>query len=233
MTNNDKAQSIFLAVDCSTGPCSVALARGGELLAQCEEPKSSAQAKLLVPMMQQALQKAGIGFADISAMLCTTGPGSFTGIRIGLAAVRAAAFARGIAARGVSTLAILAEAAQQEHPRQPRPIGCLMHAGKNQLYAQLFAADGASALTEPCLVDIPALPAFLPEGGALLCGNATADMLTTLPAELFSEARQAQHPQARYAISLALRHPAALGEPSPLYIRPPDAIIPARPITAA
>ena len=72
MTNHDKAQSIFLAVDCSTGPCSVALARGGELLARCEEPKSSAQAKLLVPMMQQALRDAGVGFADISAMLCTT-----------------------------------------------------------------------------------------------------------------------------------------------------------------
>lgn len=225
MTHHDT----ILAIDCSTGPCSVALMKDSALLSERGEPTSSAQARLLVPLIQNTLQDAGVIYGELSLILCTTGPGSFTGIRIGLATARATGFAANIAVKGVSTLSILAEAARQENPNN-HPIACLLQAGKNQLYAQIF---NSAAADKPCLVDIPSLADYLPKTGALLCGNAAHEMLEQLPYNLFAVAPTAERPQARYAAQLAMRDASALCAPTPLYIRLPDAIVPAKPITAA
>jgi len=99
---------IVLAIDTSLDACSVAILRDGVVLASCSEPMQRGQAERLAPMVQEIAQGAGIAFADLDRIAVTTGPGSFTGVRVGLSFARALALAVGKPCIGVSTLEALA-----------------------------------------------------------------------------------------------------------------------------
>jgi tRNA threonylcarbamoyladenosine biosynthesis protein TsaB len=88
--------------------CSVALARGDEVLASLSETMQRGQAERLAPMVGEAVSGAGLAFADIDRIAVTTGPGSFTGVRVGLSFARALALALNKPCIGVNTLEALA-----------------------------------------------------------------------------------------------------------------------------
>jgi tRNA threonylcarbamoyladenosine biosynthesis protein TsaB len=99
---------IVLAVDTAFDACSVAIVRGEETLAVISEPMNRGQAEQLAPMAREVAAEAGIAFADIDRVAVTTGPGSFTGVRVGLSFARALALALDRPCVGVSTLEALA-----------------------------------------------------------------------------------------------------------------------------
>ncbi|MHB1454458.1 MAG: tRNA (adenosine(37)-N6)-threonylcarbamoyltransferase complex dimerization subunit type 1 TsaB [Saccharofermentanales bacterium] len=99
---------IILASDTTTRSISVAILREGNILFSRTDETGSVHSQTLMPMILEALETAGLKFADIGLYACTAGPGSYTGIRINIATIKAIAYASGRGATGVSTLAVLA-----------------------------------------------------------------------------------------------------------------------------
>lgn len=99
---------IVLGIDTALDACSVALVRDRQPLASLSERMSKGQAERLAPMVREALTQAGTAFSDLDRIAVTTGPGSFTGVRVGLSFARALALAIGKPCIGVSTLEALA-----------------------------------------------------------------------------------------------------------------------------
>jgi tRNA threonylcarbamoyladenosine biosynthesis protein TsaB len=99
---------IVLAVDTALDACSVAIVRDQIALATSSERMNRGQAERLAPMVREMAARAGIAFTQIDRIAATTGPGSFTGVRVGLAFARALALALSRPCVGVSTLEALA-----------------------------------------------------------------------------------------------------------------------------
>lgn len=98
---------VVFACDTTLDACSVALVRGGETWALSEKMQRG-QAERLAPMAAEVCALAGLKWADVARIVVTTGPGSFTGVRVGLSFARALALALNVPCAGVSTLEALA-----------------------------------------------------------------------------------------------------------------------------
>jgi tRNA threonylcarbamoyladenosine biosynthesis protein TsaB len=99
---------IVLALDTALDACSVAIARDDAVLANLSERMQRGQAERLAPMAREAADAAGVSFSELDCVAVTTGPGSFTGVRVGLSFARALALALSKPCIGVSTLEALA-----------------------------------------------------------------------------------------------------------------------------
>lgn len=192
------AKTTILAIDTATGPCSAAVWKDGAVAAYREELKPSQQSACLMLMVERALADSHITYADLTAVACTTGPGSFTGIRVGLAAARGIAFASNIPALGFTTLEVLAFA------NPAAPSLAILNAGKGEVYYQGF---NGKALFEPSIGTLEAAKARLPD--ATIIGNMADSRLATFP---------------RADLLATLAAGGAQAQPlHPFYIREPDA----------
>ena len=104
-------------IDTSPDACSGAIVRDGDTLAHLHETMNKGQAERLAPMVREVAQQAGIAFTDIDRVVVTTGPGSFTGVRVGLSFARTLALSLGKPCLGVSTLEALALEGGEEGSR--------------------------------------------------------------------------------------------------------------------
>ncbi len=136
---------LILAIDTALDACSVALVRDGVVLAHTSERMARGQAERLAPMVGEVAAVAGARFADIDRIAVTTGPGSFTGVRVGLSFARAMALALDKPCVGMSTLEALA---LQEGEAGLRAA---MIETQGAVYVALYC-DGAPVLA-PCAVE--------------------------------------------------------------------------------
>jgi tRNA threonylcarbamoyladenosine biosynthesis protein TsaB len=132
----------ILGIDTSTAASAVCVLRGdGEVFELAPEPAAlaapPAHARELMPAVADAMERAGLGYGDLEAIAVGVGPGTFTGLRIGIATARALASANGLTLRPVSSLAALAAGIDAEL-RLP-----LIDAKRGELFAALYGADGA------------------------------------------------------------------------------------------
>ncbi|WP_166837780.1 tRNA (adenosine(37)-N6)-threonylcarbamoyltransferase complex dimerization subunit type 1 TsaB [Rheinheimera pleomorphica] len=104
----------LLALDTSTEACSVALQVGTDILT-LDEACPQQHSKRVLPMVQQLLNQAGISLNQLDGIVFGRGPGSFTGVRIGVGVTQGLAFGADVPVFGVSTLAAMAQAAQRLH----------------------------------------------------------------------------------------------------------------------
>ena len=199
-----------LVIDCATEACSVALLDDGRLLGGEFRELGRGHAEQLVPMIAAL---PGNGKAQRIAV--AIGPGSFTGVRVGLAAARALAFAWGAELLGYPTLHLIAAMARNQ--RGDQPVTAAMTGGHGEWFVQAFAADGAP---------LAPLAALSPQAAAT---QTTAALVAGSQAEALVALRGSGEalvllPDAR---DFGLLLPASIkDEPAPLYGRPPDARLP-------
>ncbi len=130
----------ILAFDSTARVASVSVADGEKILALSNIDNGLTQSELLLPMAESLLKSLRLDFSDINAFAVTVGPGSFTGVRIGVSLVKGLAFGRDIPCVSVSTLEALAENLRG----LSGIIVPAMDARRGQLYTALFISDGES-----------------------------------------------------------------------------------------
>lgn len=226
-----------LAFDCAGGACSAAVVAAGRLLARRFEERRRGQAERLLPLLQETLAEAGLDWAGLARLAVTRGPGSFTGVRIGLATARALALASGrplLALDGFALLAATVQARLPEAERRGRSLAVLIDARRADLFLQCFDAE-AAPLGPPAAVLPADLPTRLPPGPLLLAGDAVAQALPALAGRDATPLAEVVHADAamlaRLAAALPLPAPDA-PPPAPLYLRPPDVTLPGSPGSA-
>jgi tRNA threonylcarbamoyladenosine biosynthesis protein TsaB len=182
--------------------------------------------------LQEILAQAQLSVADLDLIAVTTGPGTFSGTRIGLAAARALAIVAPVPVLGLTSLAVLATAVPSALAAG-RPVWAVIDARRGEFYGQGFSYERAGKLTPlaaPCrwpqdnIGDLVGL-----DSSCLLVGSGAEMALADLPH--CQAAAVASSPDARVMLAMAEDY-CASGEvlpkalPSPLYLRPPDAKLP-------
>lgn len=200
-----------LTIECASEACSVALFDGERLVAHDHRVLGRGHAESLIPMIAALPAK---GRAD--RILVSRGPGSFTGVRIGIAAARALGIAWQAEVLGYPTLALVAAIARAKFPDSP--VSIAMRGGHGEVFVQNFDAAGMPQ-DEAC--------SLAPDPAALFCQHEA--IAGTMAPEIVSlkgsGIAEVLHPDARHVLEL----PPALvtRETGPVYGRGPDARLPA------
>lgn len=217
----------ILALDTSMGVCSAAVLRtagSSRDLFVREEEMLRGHAEALMPMVEEVLSEAGLGPRDLGTIAATQGPGSFTGVRIAIAAARGLALVTGAPLYGTDSLTVMARAARRAGLAPNGPFAVAVDARRDKLYLGLFDETGAR-LEGPLLCTPDEAVRFLPEGLTLAAGNGAgllAEAAATLGRRVESALPDLQ-PGAAALAKLAHESPDRIGILRPLYLRPPDA----------
>ena len=219
-----------LALDTATPVGSLALVdQGRGLLAEGRLPAGEPHSRLLMPEIDRMFSQAGISICDVDLIAVGLGPGSFTGLRIGMAAAKGLALAANKPLVGVGTLDTLARSFHGAHDGS---ICVVIDARKNQLYAAFFAAtpqgheriDKERTYTTDRLIESVNGPTLFLGPGLERCGK---ELSERLDARFIRGPKELDTPQAAVTAELAFEQFAQGVETDPAlilprYIRPPD-----------
>ncbi len=211
---------IVLVIDTALGACTAAVFDGPRPLGVRSELMSKGHSERLGGFVRDAMAEAGIGFHAVERIGVTVGPGSFTGLRVGLAFALGLGEALDRPVVGVSALDALAASVTQDGP-----VAALIDARRDQVYARLFR-DGA-AEGEAEALSLTEAAERLADGEWRLVGSGGPVLAAAFPQMQGAvEPLPAPSPEALARLTLALdpeTHP-----PRPLYLRAPDATAPTR-----
>jgi len=213
-----------LAIDTALAACSAAVldtANGG-ILASDSLPMLRGHAEALVPLVARIMKAARLLFQDLDRIVVTTGPGSFTGVRVGLAAGRGFALAAKVPVVGVSTLS--AYAAPYLGADAVSPVVAAIDARHGQIYLQVFGPAGQT-LIAPRLAPLREAVRAASDVAARIVGSAAQAVAGALPGTApppaTVDARDA--PDIAWVAQIGAVVPEAAAPPRPQYLRAPDA----------
>ena len=218
----------FLAFDTTGASCAVALSREGRVVAQRFEAMTRGQSERLIPLIESVMQEAGVDYDQLSGLAVTTGPGGFTGVRIGVAAARGLALALDIPAVGVSAFEVWAHFILSQEDRQKKSGARLLVALESQrddLFTQFFDLE-ARPLEVPVLRHPADLAQKLADQDTFVAGTACDQFESRVVHPLsVSKVGLSGGMIATYVQEQAL-FTQKIGVPEPLYLRPPDVSLP-------
>lgn len=207
---------IVLGLDTCLNACSVAVLDGDTVLAQASEAMARGHQERLAPMAQAVMAEARVPFASLNRIGATVGPGSFTGLRVGVAFAKGLGSALGVPTVGVGALEALAAEASGM-------VAAVIDARRDQVYLQIF--DDGQALMAPDVLSLGAAAARLAElamGRALtLVGSGAPLLREAAPGAAILTPEGCD---ARAVARLAATR--AVTPIRPLYLRAPDAKLP-------
>jgi tRNA threonylcarbamoyladenosine biosynthesis protein TsaB len=229
----------ILAFDTALAACSVAFVRDDRPVAYQSRALERGHAEALMPMIEAVRAEAGFVFGEVDAFAVTVGPGTFAGIRVGLAAARAFALTTGRPAIGVSTLSVLRRTAAERGPENDAGhVVAAIDAKRDEVYIEIAPLAASTALVPACLVGLDRVPALVPDGAVVVCGSGAVRLAPLLSGkgrrvaivDGYDQTPLQPDPVALAALAAAeiathgaerFRQP-----PRPLYLRAPDARLP-------
>ncbi len=223
----------LLAFDTCFNACSVAIGvYDGAVMktvASRFEPMATGQAERLLPMISQCLVGAKLSMADITKIAVTTGPGTFTGTRIGISAAKGLALVNRTPIAGLSSLHLMAREAALAAP-QTRDIAVVIDVRRDEVYVQAFDNTGLNPRAAPALLTLSQARELVRSSDLVLAGNG-APLVAALDRDQvhdwieFDDCATSADllPDARYALDILCFGNLPDMAVSPLYLRAPDA----------
>jgi tRNA threonylcarbamoyl adenosine modification protein YeaZ len=214
----------LLAIDTALGACSAAIldTNQGGIIASASLPMLRGHAEALMPLIRRVMDEAGTAFRDLDRVVVTTGPGSFTGLRVGIAAARGIALAIDKPAVGLSTLS--AYAAPYFADDEKVPVVVAIDARHSHVYLQVFATGGRT-VTGPRLAPLREAVRAAAAAPARIVGSAAqlvADGLAVTDATP-QRVDAAGAPDIDWVARMGAALPEGQSPPKPQYLRAPDA----------
>jgi len=213
-----------LAIDCALDACAAAVfdSDPGTVIASQSRIMSRGHAEAVMPLIARVMDEAEVEFSELDRIAVTVGPGSFTGLRVGISAARGIALAATKPAIGLTTLAGLAAPyiADEGHT----PVMVAIDARHDNVYMQVFGAGGRSLLT-PRVVTLREAARAATSGPARIVGSGAELVARAWPrgAPPPEVVDQRPAPDIAWIARLGAVASPAEGPPKPLYLRPPDA----------
>lgn len=219
----------ILALTTATPRCEVALLDGDVIKASTSYVDEMMHAERVFPAIDTVLTQANCSRADLGAVACDVGPGSFTGVRVGLASAKGMALALQIPLLGISGLTAMAAAVFHARP-DAAAAACLLDAKRGESFVAVYTRGNELALEPrhvPAEQALSALGDWANKSDCVRCGlplNALPDAR-----ERRIEGEDCERPSASWLARLAAARLAAgdtlpLAQIEPIYVRPPDAI---------
>jgi len=214
----------LLAIDTALAACSAAVldTTGGGIVASEILMMTRGHAEALMPLLARVMERAQMAFRDLDRVAVTTGPGSFTGLRVGISAARGIALAAGIPAVGLSTLSAYAAPLLAEDDTVP--VVAAIDARHDHVYLQVFGAGGRTVIA-PRVAPLSEAVRAAAQTPARIVGSAAqlvADKLSAYgvtPAGV--DIRGA--PDITWVAQMGAALPEGQSPPRPQYLRAPDA----------
>jgi tRNA threonylcarbamoyladenosine biosynthesis protein TsaB len=213
-----------LAIDTALAACSAAVLDTvyGGIIAGDSLPMVRGHAEALMPLLQRVMDEANLAYPDIDRVAVTTGPGSFTGLRVGIAAARGIALAAAKPIVGLSTLSAYAAAHMAADDRFP--VVAVIDARHSHVYMQVFSPGGRT-LTAPRLAPLREAALAAGETPSCIVGSAAAAVAAAMSATdappVTVDASTA--PDIAWVARIGAAVPAGQSPPKPQYLRAPDA----------
>ena len=215
---------LILAIDTALDACAAAVldTKAGELIAQESQAMKRGHAEALMPLIGRVIAASGTGFASLGRIAVTTGPGSFTGLRVGLSAARGIALAANIPVVVVTTLTAYAAPIVSENDEHP--VISVLDARHDHVYLQVVSGNG-SALVRPCVVPMAEALGACRFGAPHVVGNAASLLAERWPSDAVPPVKVDMQPAPDIAwvgwLGAAVSPSTAPARP--FYLRAPDA----------
>lgn len=203
---------LILAIDTALAACSAAIVRDGETLAARQVEMTRGHAEALAPIVAELVTEAGVAIGDLDRIAVTVGPGTFTGLRVGIAFARGLGLALEVPVIGISTTEAVAAASGAS-------LNVGVHAAAlDDVYIEAYR-NGEQLLRPVAMPLIEAgeiVRGF--DGPATLAGTAADQLISLVPgATVFAQPL----PNPIIIAKLAADRDPTSAPPTPLYLRPP------------
>jgi tRNA threonylcarbamoyladenosine biosynthesis protein TsaB len=216
----------ILALDTSMGACSAAVLSGSDgahkLFAR-QSAMERGHAEALMPMVAEVMAQARLEFSDLDLIAATTGPGSFTGVRIAIAAARGLALVTKAKLFGADSLTVMARTARDSGVATDMPLVVAVDARRGMLYFGAYDAAG-NRREGPLLISPDSAARLLPRELRIAVGNGAHLLAEAVKDAAVVEAILPDlQPSAAALAKIALESGETTSTLRPLYLRPPDA----------
>jgi tRNA threonylcarbamoyl adenosine modification protein YeaZ len=212
----------LLAIDCSASLCAACVydVQADKELGRAVLDLGKGHAEQLMTVVGHALKDAGAGFPDLGAVAVSVGPGSFTGVRVGVSAARGFALALKIPAIGVTTLEALAAEARDVFGA--RAVLSALDGGRGEIQAAIYDEFGVTVYA-PAVITLSQAADLATKFSPVLAGTAANMIAGAVPSQAFDTGPLGATADIAVYARVAAKRSADSDKPAPVYLREPDA----------